>query len=126
MPPVVPISNPAFFASCTSGFTPMARMTRSAANRSSFSVLTTIVSFFALLEAGHAAIQMHIDALLAKFLHERGGHFGIGRRHDLAEFFQKRDLHAAMAEIFDHLQADETAAHDDRTVPPSRHWSSFA
>ena len=114
MPPVGPISSPASRASRVSGLMPTARITNSAANRSSFCVTTVIVSSGPGSKAATALPSRSSTPCRSSSSLDRRDHLGVDRRHDLAGHFQQRDGDAAAAEVLGHLQADVAAADHHR------------
>ncbi len=69
-----------------------------------------------LLESGHAIIEFQPNAMLLHVALNEVRHFGVQRRHDLIELLDQCHFESAMDQVFDHLQADEPAAHDHRPL----------
>ena len=67
-----------------------------------------------LVDAGQTVTEMEVHTLRDQVLHERDGHLGIEGRHDLRQLFQHGHGEAAMDQVLDHLQSDESPTDDDR------------
>ena len=67
----------------------------------------------AVLDRREADADVHINAMRAKLVLDKGGHLGVDRRKHLRRELDQGHLEAAMDERLDGLEADESRADDD-------------
>ena len=63
------------------------------------------------LEAADVRIQPQVHARVAQGVVEQGGHVGVDDGQHMAPALDQGDVHAALAQVLGHLQADEPRAH---------------